>query len=371
MATPDQKTYLQEIDLKSFSKLEGAEQAFASLYASSPEALNGLEQRVQHIRELLSVEPVELEHFEENMKLIRGWLDENSFQSEGLCLFACWSLNYVQGIPLPLSVPDLLRVGPTPYIRPLAELQDEYENFLIVVANNKTTQILEVTSAVAETADKVRGDIKNHVRKGGWSQQRYSRRRDKELLHYAKEINEILEKLVQKKNFDRIVLLGSQEILAELEGTFSQEVAARVVGRDKAEAAATEDELLDKAYKLYFEEERDDEHDLWERIRAEYLGNGLAVVGPEDILAALQLGRVEEVIVIRDAEIAGVRCRDCEHVANGAVEICPACGLESLIPIDLIDEITRQAQLTSATVEFTDPIEELEKVGKIAAMLRY
>jgi peptide subunit release factor 1 (eRF1) len=371
MASPDHKTYLQEIDLRSFSELEGAEQAFASLYASSPEALNGLEHRVQHIRELLSVEPVELEHFEENMKLIHGWLDEHPFQSEGLCLFACWSLNYVQGIPLPISVPDMLRVGPTPYIRPLAELQDEYENFLIVVANNKNTRILEVTSAVAETADRVRGDIKNHVRKGGWSQQRYSRRRDKELLHYAKEINEILENLVQKKKFDRIVLLGTQEILAELEGIFSQEVAARVVGKGNAEAAATEDDLLEKAYELYFEEERDDEYNLWEEVRSEYLSDSLAVVGPKDVLAALQLGSVEEVIVIRDAEITGTRCRDCEKIMHGTRQRCSACRSDSLFPIDLVDEITRQAQLTSATVEFTDPIEDLEKVGKIAARLRY
>jgi hypothetical protein len=39
--------------------------------------------------------------------------------------------------------------------------------------------------------------------------------------------------------------------------------------------------------------------------------------------------------------------------------------------VDLIDELVRQAELTSATVEFTDPIPGLARVGDVAALLRY
>lgn len=377
MASPDQSKpaaengYLQEINLRTFSELEGAERAFASLYLSSPEALNTLPQREALIYDLLADEPEEAEQFTENMKLIRAWLDEHPFQSEGLCVFACWALNYVQGIPLPLSVPDLLRVGPALYLRPLAELRDEYENFVIVVADNRATRILEITSTVADTAKKVRGDVTNAVRKGGWSQKRYARRREKELLHYAKEINEVLSDLIRKKKFNRVVLMGSQETLVELESVLEQNVVEKIIGKRTTDTAKGESDLIDEAYKLFFTEERDEEIRLWDRIKDEYLSNGLAVVGPQNVLDALGLGRVEEIIVTRDAEIEGTRCRDCEALVHGTVDICKACESDSVFTVDLVDELVRRAELTSAAVEFTDPIEGLSKQGDIAALLRY
>ncbi|MBX2999322.1 MAG: hypothetical protein KF893_12480 [Caldilineaceae bacterium] len=377
MASPAQSMstaevgYLQGINLRAFSELEGAERAFASLYLSSPDAINTLPQREATIYELLADNAEETEHFTENMKLIHGWLAENPFQSEGLCVFACWALDYVQGIPLSVSVPDLLRVGPALYLRPLAELQDEYENFVIVVADNRATRILEVTSAMAETAKKVRGDVTNAVRKGGWSQKRYARRRQKELLHYAKEINEVLSELIRKKKYNRIVLMGSMETLAELESVLDQPVAEKVIGKRTTDTAQGEADLIDEAYELFFAEERDEEIRLWDRIKDEYLSDGLAVVGAKDVLDALHLGRIEEIIVTRDAEIRGTRCRDCENIVHGTPEICVVCKSDSVFTVDLVDELVRRAELTSAAVEFTDPIEGLSKQGDVAALLRY
>lgn len=377
MASPDQSKptskngYLQGINLRSFSELEGAERAFASLYLSSPDSVNTLAQREARVNDLLADNPDEAEQFTENMKLIRAWLEEHPFQAEGLSIFACWALDYVQGIALPVSVPDLLRVGPTPYLRPLAELQDEYENFVIVVADNRSTRIVEVTSAAAETAKKVRGDVTNAVHKGGWSQKRYARRREKELHHYAKEINQVLGELIRKKDFNRIVLMGSQETLAELKSVLDQAVAEKVIGERTTDTAQAESDLIDEAYELFFEEERDEESRLWDRIKGEYLSDGLAVVGPQDVLDALHMGRAEEILVTRDAEIEGTRCRDCENIVAGRLDTCAICGSESVFPIDLVDELVRQTELTSAAIEFTDPMEGLSKQGDVAALLRY
>jgi hypothetical protein len=75
--------------------------------------------------------------------------------------------------------------------------------------------------------------------------------------------------------------------------------------------------------------------------------------------------------VTRDAKLVGTRCRACENVAAGEPDACPVCGSASVFPVDLIDELTRAAELTSARVEFADPIEGLSKLGDVAALLRY
>lgn len=365
------QTHLQNIDLRSFAELQEAERAYLSLYASSPDSLNLLNQRADHIRHLLNETPDELAYFERNLAVIRTWLEEHPFTGAGLCVFACEMLDYVQGIALPVAPVDTLRVDAAPYIRPLAELQDEYENFLVVAADNEVTRIIQVTSARAATAERVRGDIKNHVRKGGWSQQRYERRRDKDLLHYAKEINDVLGDLVRKGNFQRIILLGSQETLTKLKEVLTTEVAERIVGQAPADLHEEEESLVTSAYELFFQEERDEEARLWERIQAEYLRDGLAAVGPAPVLDALHLGRVAEVLVTRDVQVEGTRCAACERVVAVTVAVCPLCGEEQVFPVDLVEELVRQAELTSATVEFSDPIGGLRGVGDVAALLRY
>jgi peptide subunit release factor 1 (eRF1) len=209
------------------------------------------------------------------------------------------------------------------------------------------------------------------VRKGGWSQQRYERRRDKELLHYAKEINDVLRDLVHTRKFDRIVLLGSQETLAKLQEELATDVAERVVGASTADLHAEEETLIKSAYELFFAEEREAEARLWERIQGAYLSDGLAAVGPKEVLDALVMGRAAELLVTRDAELTGTRCAACERVTAAEVERCPHCDDEQVFPVDLVEELVRQAELTSAPVEFSDPIPGLTGIGDVAVLLRY
>ncbi|MDX1664307.1 MAG: Vms1/Ankzf1 family peptidyl-tRNA hydrolase [Candidatus Promineifilaceae bacterium] len=371
--------HLQEIDLRKLAELQEAERCCLSVYVSSQEHLNQLEQRAEHVRDLLSDSPDELTYFERNLALVRRWLDESGFadgfSGAGLAVFACEMLDYIDGVHLAVAPEtgarqDIMRVGGSFYLRPLAELQDEFEDFLVVAADNRSTRIIQVASANVETADHVRGDVANQVKKGGWSQKRYQRRREKELHHYAQEINDHLRDLVEAHGIERIVLLGSQETLVELEEVLDAQLAAYVVGRQAADLQQGPDALVEEAYELFFAEEREEEEALWRRIQGEYLSDGLATTGATRVLDALKLGRVEEVLVTRNAEIQGTRCHDCENV-HGTPQTCQICGSKEVFQLDLVDEMVRLAELSSAHVEFSDEIEGLTGVGEVAALLRY
>jgi peptide subunit release factor 1 (eRF1) len=150
-----------------------------------------------------------------------------------------------------------------------------------------------------------------------------------------------------------------------------QDVRARVVGTRGADLHAGDDALLDLALEEYFNEERAAEQKLWDRVRDEYMRGGLAVVGAEDVLAAVRAGRVEALLVTRDAKIAGARCRACDLVHVGQVDQCAGCGAKDTFAVDLVEELVEHAQRTSATVEFADPIDGLREIGDVAATLRY
>ena len=219
---------LQQIDLRELAAMEGPERAFVSLYASGPEALQSLRDREERVRRLLAGNDTELEHFEQSLRMIREVLEERELDG-GIALFSCWALDFLVGYPLPVATPDLLWIGPSPYIRPLAELQDEHETFVVAMMDNRDCSLHLVTSTEPRQVDRVKGDVKNHVKKGGWSQKRYQRRRRNELMHYSKEVVEALERLVEESGAQRIVLLGSQEALGELEAALPETLREKVV----------------------------------------------------------------------------------------------------------------------------------------------
>ncbi|MDQ4075653.1 MAG: hypothetical protein M3220_05315 [Chloroflexota bacterium] len=360
-----------EIDLRSLAELSGPERAFVSLYLSGPEAMGALDHRIRHVRGILSDNAVEQEHFDRSMELIQQHFEEEPLREGSRCIFASWALDFLKAYKLTVSPRDRLWVDSSLYLRPLAELQDEYEGFAVVAADNSAARIFLVASNLVEDEQRVRGGVKNHVKKGGWSQQRYERRRDNELLHYAKEVVERLVHLAEEEPFDYLVLVGSDETMQAIEKELPQQLAEKLVGEKPIDLDLEDDSVWRRALGLVEEAERESEEILWERIKAEYLRGGLAVVGPEDVLGAAAVGRVEKMIVTRDAKILGTQCRECTNLMASEVTECAYCGSEDVFTDDLVNELVELLATSSAETEFSDPISGLSEVGDIAALLRY
>jgi hypothetical protein len=154
---------MHDIDLRALAELEAAERAFLSFYASGEDGLRSLNDRAARVRRLLGDEPAELEHFEASLALLTRWLAEHPPSEPGVAVFTCGALDLAQGWHLPVEVRTLLRVGSSPYLRPLAELQDEYGTLAIVAADNRATRIHVVTVEGASIEGSVRGNVKNAV----------------------------------------------------------------------------------------------------------------------------------------------------------------------------------------------------------------
>jgi len=363
-----------DLDLRRLAEMTAPERVFLSVYLAGPASARSLPGQFERLRRLLrsggAAEKDEREHFDENVRLVESYLDRHPLKSGSLCIFACWALDFFQAIALPAPVDDLVWIDSSPCIRPLAELREEYENVAVVVADNKRARIFLVSSAVAGDAETVRGNVKNHVKKGGWSQQRYERRRDGELLRYARQIVDKLADLDKEADFRRIVLVGGKEILRivheNLPQVLQRRVAEKAVDLGKGDAPVNAEIMA-----LFAGQERRSEVSLWERIRAEALRGGLGCVGLADVLAALQAGRADTIIVSRDFRPMGRRCRECEHLDAGTAARCAACGSPSLFEVDVVNEIVEMAEKTGAEVDFADPMPTLDEAGHVAALLRW
>jgi peptide chain release factor subunit 1 len=360
-------------DLKKLAEMSTSERAFLSVYLAGPHSVAWLEKRFERIRSLLKTgdpEKDEKEYFDDNVRLVTEYLDRYPLKTGSLCIFACQVLDVFRTIPLSAHVEDLIRIDSSPFIRPLAELTEEHATAAVVVADNKKARIFVVSMAETGSEEVIRGNVKNHVKVGGWSQQRYERRRDNELHKYALEIVEALAKIDSSEEINHILMVGSKETLLAIHENMSHELQNKVVEKaidlSKGDSSVNKD-IMD----LFREEELTTELEHWEKIRAEYLRGGLAVIGPEEVLHMAKAQRIEHAVIDRTFQSPGMRCRNCHDLNIGPVTSCLACGSQSLYEVEVFNEILDMVYLSGGTAYFTDPIQTLTDSGGIAAHLRY
>lgn len=369
-----EEAHFQSIDLRELAAIETEGRRVLSLYLPGQAARNEVEREIERLDAV--VDDADRELLQRNAAKALAWIDEEAPKEGPICLFVADELDLCRGYVLAINkkrgnIPSVVRVGASPYLRPLAELQDEYETFAVVATDNRATRIFVVDSTIVDLESQVRGDVKNSVRKGGWSQKRYARRREKELSHYAKDVAEQLTAIVESESIRRIVFLGTEETIVEIRNELPQHIAERDIGSSPADLHEERHVWMSEAFDLYFEEEREEEHRLWDRIRGEYMGGGPAAVGPDEVLVAATAGRVDEVIVTRSVDFVATRCNECQNVSHGQKKACPFCKSEDTVESDFVNELTRAVELTSASIEFSDEIPGLTKVGHVAALLRY
>ena len=331
-----------------------------------------LEKKLNELRSLLknSSEKNEKKCFDENIKTVKEYLKKNAFTAGSLCLFVCKKVDFFQAVILPSPVKDIIRIDSAPYIRPLAEFYDDYENVAVVVADNKKVRIFLVASSITGTEEVIKGHIKNHVKVGGWSQKRYERRRDNQLSEYAREIIDALIKLDRDEKYGHILLVGSKEILNTVYHNMTKEFQNKTIEKNldlsKGESSVNHDLMI-----LLSDEKHHAAQNYWEHIRTEYLRGGLAVVGLDAVLQAAKDGRVDKVLIDRTLYPLVEQCQNCNSPNTGDTKTCLICG--SILPFkaSVINELLRMLLQSGAEYHFAVSIQELKDVGGIAALLRY
>ena len=367
-------TKIEELNLRALAELSAKHRTFLTVYFNGRKEWEDHKNNIKKIEVLLKEHPDELEHFRMNIKMLEETLDNNiKDENSNIAAFCCWAMDYCEVYSLPFKTSyNLFKVDSSPFIRPLAELNDEYESCAIVISDNRATKIFMLSSEKSNDLIKsIKGNIKNHVKVGGWSQKRYSRRRDKQIHHYVKDICEELVRLDHETKFDRIVFLGSEEILRSIKSalpssiTTTKELIDKIIdlGRSENEIQAEIDELIGEL-------EIAEEKNLWDKIKNELFAGGLGVTGLSEVIDYAESGRLDSVIVEKTLSVSGARCRKCDHLQIHLTQ-CEKCNSADLYEVGLVNELVELLTQSSASIEFCDRIEELHQLGGIAGLLRY
>jgi len=356
---------LHKIDMRELASMYDEENrdTFISIYLNV-EKLDKkfIEDRAKACKSVLK-DGLVRENFEKTMDWINDYIKEGMESGQkGLIIFASYLKNVFIDYKLDIPLKNLLVVDSSPYIKPIAELLDFYDEYGLVMLNSNRARIYEISGGKIGYEKRIAEHVLNRHKKGGWSQARFQRIRKGEIKHFLKKVAEDMEKLDVKY----IVLAGPGEAKKWLLDYLSKNVKEKIIstldakfGEDvisQSEEAIEDERMIEKKYIL-------------QSLVDEILKNGLAVSGIEESIKAIKNGQMEMVLIKDGLAIKGWKCEKCQIFDAGSIETCPYCGSKTT-SVDVIEEIVELAERMDTHIEFIDD-EILDKLGGVAGFLRY
>jgi peptide chain release factor subunit 1 len=266
--------------------------------------------------------------------------------TNGLALFACAGAEgFFETVQLnaPLERHEIY-VDRQPHLYTLALVNEQFPRYAAVVADTDSARLFVFGLSSTISEDQVESPKMSRTQAGGWSQARYQRRMENNHQQHAKEVLEVLDRVVRKEKIQYIVFAGDQVVIPLLQKQLSPFLAAKVIDVLRLDMRTPERLVLEATLAAMRRQDARDNSEKVEHLIGDYRSGGLAVVGVPDVLAALSKGQVEEVLL--------------STVSGGESD-------------KMSETILAQARQTGARYRLIEDATLLSAVGGVGASLRY
>ncbi len=304
----------------------------------------------------------------------------------GLALFACRSLGLWRPLFFGRELDNELSADGVPHLMKLARLVEEDAPAIVVVPGREGADIYEVQLGDVDAEESVRGPVPRRdsdtFNAGtGQAGRQYERERKNErrvealVQRNRRAAAEQVTAVFDRTPHARLVLVGTAQALAAFERELPPRVAEQVVARvPQPRAWSSADGMKRDGVKAAAERVlgRERERSDVDAVVAQALRGARGVAGPEDVVLALNQGRVQALVIEEDFERAGFRCDNCGALGASveAAEVCPFCGGELRAVPCLGEALVSRTLADGGRVEVVPHGNKLHSYRGIAAMLR-
>ena len=324
----------------------------------------------------------ERESLDRDIERITRFLENDLDPSaNSVTIFACSAGELFETIQSAGIIPQHgLHIGDRPHLYPLARLESQSPRYAAVVTDTNTAHIL-VFSAGELVADREVKNVKTRsTSQGGWSQARYQRHIENFHLQHVKEVVDALDRVVQAEGITHILISCDEVTLPLLREQLPKHLAEKIVDHMRIEAHAAAGEVMKASMEVMNKLNAKTDREKVEAAVGAYRAGGLGVVDPEDTLAALIKGQVEELLITADLQRmqampmgSSIGTANDGAIAEPVLESISAGEPAATQPevVRLADELIAKAKQTGARITFIEEGELLSEYGGVAALLRF
>jgi peptide chain release factor subunit 1 len=293
---------------------------------------------------------------------------------DGIAIFACGGEDAWEVIASQRPFQNQFLISTRPLIRQLAVFLDEHEAVVAAVLDRRAARIFEISIGEAVHETDVKSDVPREVNvtsTQGWGDLKYQRDVRGHIEQHFRDVAYELTRLVDDQGYRRVVLLGQEAVLQNFRKSLPKRVAERVIATGPADMRAPRDRILAQVRDIVAVEEKRQERELIGLVRDQALSGNLGVFGLEATVNALRKGQVYKLAISDDLKVRGWRCRGCGALATHLKkDACPHCGGGTDV-VELGDEIVKDALGQGAEIETVRSSAELNRMGKVGALLRF
>ena len=319
----------------------------------------------------------------------------DELERPGVAVFACESLGLWRTFAFRAPFRNDLATDAVPHLCQLARRAREAPPVLVAAPGPDGAELYRVRFGEIEAVERLRRSVPRSdadtfepgatrlVGNEGPTS-RYERS-DKDARHDAEGVRRNRKEAAEEltAHFDRrsgavVALVGAQRTVAAFERQLPERVRARVVVRVprprgwEAGDGVRRDAVLAAAEEAARAAARERESRNVAGVVGEALRGGVAVVGPEDVVLAVNEGRVHELVLEEDFRRTGWRCDNCDALGADAesAETCPYCGGELRAVLDLGEALVARTLAVGGGVDVVPRERRLHGYRGTGAFLR-
>lgn len=302
--------------------------------------------------------------------------------SRGRAIFACGERGIWRELDLPPRLGrSQIRVDGRFHLRPLVAAQADVVRTCIALVNRLKARVFEMNTGESgdgsfrQRPDLEFGPLAKTGRSDGYlgyEAGHRERHAENEIKSHYRLFSESLQMLLNQDQFQALLIGCHDDAWPELEPLLSSTLRQRLLGRFLVDpVAASASEIREKAARILEEARTARVQSLVREAVGEAYRRARGAVGLRHVLAALELQEVQTLMIGAHFKAEASECTNCRHLDTRMAAHCSICGSPARDLSDVTDALVDLSLRNGATIDFVESDPELERVGHVAALLRY
>ncbi len=317
-------------------------------------------------------------HQVEEVDTIEKYLDHTyDWSKPGLAMFANHDGTFFRAYPTAVSFRNRLRLGPRPYVKPLAHLLDHYAHFGVILVDRVGARFFEYHLGELQASNGFMGEDVQKIKKGGGSSAvgmrgggGGARREDEVVQRNLRDSAAAANDFFTHRPIRRLFLGGTTETVAQFRDYLPKKLQSCLAGTFNVAMNAGEHEVRQHALNLLAEANAEREQKLVEKLMDLHASGSNGVIGLDDTLQAISDKRVQSLIISDGFRAPGYTHQESGFVVANLAR-SPLAEHDLTEVDDVVDTAVAYTMTQGGHVEIISDNPALEEAGRIGAILRY
>jgi len=309
-------------------------------------------------------------------RIVRLSSDLRSNGTHGKAVFACAAQNLWREYDLPPQLPGTqIFVDRHFHLKPLAHLLGAFPRLGVALVDRHRARLFDLRLGTLTEREDLFHTLSRRGRSDGFAGYdggHAQRRVEDEARHHFKNVAEVLKEWLEKGMFEKWIL-GCQEVHRPLlEQQLHPYVKQALLGRFHADPGRiAPEEIKANAERIVKDWQSQRCRELVSQTLNQARGHARGVTGLRRVLRALEMGEVQTLLIGENFFAHAVECSGCGHLDAHLVSFCPACGRATHEVVDVGEAILPWVIRRDIEMFYVKDDPEFDKVGNIAALLRF